>query len=364
MEYGNNQPSLSADLNLIYKTMPSELLNEEGYHRLSAVTGMLPAALTGFWGLECRLHQQAPLADILFEVKRDTPGHEILAGQDASGLDELCRLYPVWQKIRDFASQWLRDDTLLHDHILNLWLEFDTEKTCSREAVNELVGQPSVFLGFRSADLPVDALRGLLNGSVPLLQKNNDTAEDIVSFIKSIPLPGQLFQLGSMLGRPCRDTRVCVNKLRACIIPGWLNEMGWQGDNKLLKEILDTLAPLVRAFAVDLNLTRSGISEQAGIECYLEWDEYNPGLWADFLDILERYAYIHPLKRSGLLRYPGRIPVPSSRRKDAFGALNFLLFKMIHHIKLSFDKSGISGVKAYLAVHRPGIRPDNNWLVD
>lgn len=364
MEHDNNQTSLSADLNLIYKTMPSELLNEEGLIRLLAVTDKLPAALTCFWGLECRLHEQAPLTDILLEIKRGTSGQRLLAGEGASSLDELCRQHPVWQNIRGFAAQWIKERSLLFDHIQNLWLEFDTEKACSNGETNELTGKPSVFLGFNSTDLPNDALHGLLKQSNMLLQKNNDTLADVVSFIGSIPSPGRLFQLGSMLGRPCRDTRVCVNRLSPEAIPDWLVSMGWQGDVKLLSEILAKLSPLARAFAVDLNLTQNGISEQIGIECYLEWDEYHPDLWADFLDVMEKYVYIHPAKRSGLLRYPGRIPVPFSRRKDTSGALSFLLFKMIHHIKLSFDGSGIYGAKAYLAVYRPGIRPDNQWLVD
>lgn len=364
MERDNNQASLSADLDLVYKTMPSELLNDEGYYCLTAVTDTLPAALTGFWGLECRLHEQAPLADILFEVKRGTPGQKLLAGQECSILDELCRQYPIWQEIRGFASEWIQDGTVLHDHILNLWLEFDTEKACPHEAASKIIGQPSVFLGFRSADLPVDVLRGLLKKSGKLLRKNDDTLEDIVSFIGSIPRPGQLFQLGSMLGRPCRDTRICVNKLSTGVIPGWLTAAGWRGDGKLFKEILDMVAPLTRAFAVNLNLTQAGISEQIGVECYLEWDEYHPDLWADFLNILEKYVPIHPSKRSGLLRYPGRHSLPASRRKNTSGALSFLLFKMIHHIKLSFDNSGIYGAKAYLAVYRPGIRPDNHWLIE
>ncbi len=364
MECDKYQTSLTADLNLIYETIPSELLNDDGYHRLTAVTDMLPAALTNFWGLESRLHESAPLTDILFEIKRNTTGHRLLTGECASGLDQLCRMHPIWQQIRRFASHWLQDQSLLNSHILNLWLEFDTEKPVSPEAASELIGQPSVFLGFRSADLTIHQLRELLLQSGELLQFPAETLDKLVSFIGSIPPPGQLFQLGSMLGRPCRDVRVCINKLSVHEIPDWLADMGWQGDTRALKAALDVLTPMVRTMAVDLNLTETGISEKIGIECYLDWDRKDLHPWSCLLDRLDDFVCIHPSKRSGLLRYPGDLPLPASRRKESSDTLSLLLFKMIHHIKLGFHSSGMEDAKAYLAVYRPGIQPSNNWLVE
>ena len=364
MEHGNNQTNLSADLDLLHGTIPPELLNPDGYRRLTAVADMLPASLTNFWGLESRLHEPMPLTDILFEVKRNTPGHRLLAGQYTSSLDQLCRMYPLWQQIRSFAAQWIQHQSFMNKHILNLWLEFDTEKPISWEAAGGLIGLRSVFLGLRSAELTMDELHELLSQSCDLLQISGETLENVISFIGSIPQPGQLFQLGSMLGRPCRAIRLCINKLNPLLIPDWLKDMGWRGNAKALKAVFDMLAPAVRTLAVDLNFTGTGISEKIGIECYLDWDRKDTDNWADFLDELSEYVCIHPSKRSGLLRYPGEVPLPASRRKETSDTLSLMLFKMIHHIKLGFHDGGITDAKAYLAIYRPGIQPDNNWLVD
>lgn len=358
------QTSLTADLNLIYATMPSGLLNDEGYERLAAVTGRLPAELTNFWGLECRLHKQAPLTDILLEIRKNSPGLKLLAGQGTDVLDELCQKYAIWKEIRSFASQWVCSQTLLNSRILNLWLEFDTEKPVSLEALPMLVGQPSVFLGFRSSELPAEELRELLRQSGKVLQIPGEFLDTIVSFIADIPSPGQLFQLGSMLGRPCRDIRVCVNKLSPRVVPGWLAHMGWRGSVEALTAALNKLSPFVRTLAVDLSLTEIGISEKIGIECYLDWDQNNPELWSGFLDMLEEVIPIQSSKRSGLLQYSGKLPMPVSRRKDTADTLSLFLFKMIHHIKLGFHKDRIEDAKAYLAIYRPGIQLNNNWLID
>ena len=363
MDTGNNQTRLSADLNLVYQSMPAELVNEEGYRRLSAVTDMLPAALTNFWGLECRLHEPAPLSDILLEIKRNSSGHKLLADPGASGMDTLFQDYAVWREIRGFAQQWLLSESLLSSHILNMWLEFDTEKPVSREDMTNFIARPSVFLGFRSAGLTTGELRALLEQSAALLRLSTEIIE-VLSFVGSIPSPGQLFQLGSMLGRPSRDIRLCINRLGHDMIPGWLSDMGWQGDRKALAGILGVLAPIVRTFAIDLNLAETGISEKIGIECYMDWDEKDPGIWAGFLDRLDGYVPIHPFKRSGLLMYPGELRLPAFRRKENPDALSLLLCKMIHHVKLGFNEGAVSDAKAYLAIYRPGIQPGNNWLAE
>jgi len=364
MDTGNSQTRLSADLNLVYQSMPAELVNEEGYRRLLAVTDVLPAALTNFWGLECRLQELAPLSDILLEIKRNSSGHKLLAGPGTSGMDTLFRNYAVWREIRSFAQQWLHSDSLLSSHIVNMWLEFDTEKPVFQEDMTGFIARPSVFLGFRSAGLTAGELRGLLEQSATLLRLSKETIESIVSFVGGIPSPGQLFQLGSMLGRPTRDIRLCINRLGYDMIPGWLSDMGWQGNGKALTGILGVLAPIVRTFAIDLNLSETGISEKIGIECYMDWDEKDPGIWAGFLDRLDGYVPIHPFKRSGLLLYPGELHLPAFRRKENPDALSLLLCKMIHQIKLGFNKEAVSDAKAYLAIYRPGIQPGNNWLAE
>ncbi len=363
MESNNCQASLLLDFDLIYSDMPSELLNDEGYKRLAAITSMLPAKLTNFWGLESRLYEQAPLTDVLFEIKGNTYGQKLLAGERASSLDELCLKYQVWHEIRAFTARWKNEKNDWGNRILNMWLEYDTAQLHTNADAVDLIGNPSVFLGFPSADLSVNELREILKQSGVLLKKADDM-EDIASFIKSIPKPGQLFQLGSMLGRSSTDTRLCVNKLDAMVIPDWLSDIGWKGDKSALKTILTTLKPLVRAIAIDLNLTETGISDKIGIECYLDWDQEGTRLWGEFLEKLGEYTYIHPKKLSGLLRYAGKLSIPPENRMHSEGTLSPLLFKMIHHIKLGFTGGEITDAKAYLAIYRPGIKPNNNWLVE
>lgn len=369
-KHGNNmmnnvstKDSLKVDLNTIYKDMPEELLEREGYLRLAAVTALLPVELSNFWGLECRLHTADPLADVLFEIKNRSLGQKLLAGHNPSSLDALCAEHSVWREMRTFAGQWAHEANILNKHICNLWLEFDTEQLTSHDFAAHLIRNPSVFLGLRSKELSRPERAEILHYASDLLHIPGFLLADLQSFMNSIPPAGQLFQLGSMLGRPSRDIRVCVNQLHPEVIPVWLSDVGWRGDKLALSEFLHRLTPLLRALAIDLNLTEDGPASKIGIECYMDWDNESPEQWAVLLDLMQEFVQCHPGKRKGLLQYPGAVPLPAKRRETSDNALCLSLFKMIHHIKLGWDGGCPTDAKAYLAVYRPGIHFNSKWFI-
>jgi hypothetical protein len=364
MKNGQAKESLTAELNTIFKDMPAALVSREGYLRLAALTDMLPAQLSNFWGLECRLNADEPLADILIEIKNNTRGQMLLAGHMPTSLDSLCADYNVWREIRAFAIHWSQEHSIFNQHILNLWLEFDTERPASHEFAKTLLEMPSVFIGLRSRELSESERAEILHQADFLLHIPESLLDGLQSFMNHIPSSGQLFQLGSMLGRPGRDIRACVNQLEFDAVPGWLSDMGWTGDGRALSEVFSSLSPLLQAFSIDLNLTERGISDKIGIECYMDWDDTDPGQWVFFLDTIQEFVQCSPGKREGLLQYPGSVLLPAASRRTADDILCFSLFKGIHHIKLGFDDGHITDAKAYLSIYKPGMHTNNNWLIE
>lgn len=361
MNSGCTKESLKADLDRIWKGMPVEILDQEGLLRLASITTMLPAGLSSFWGLECRLNTDEPITDVSFEIKNNTIGQKLLAGQSPSWLDSLCSTYSIWSDIRDFASQWIQESSILNKHVRNLWLEFDAEDLKSHHFAESLIGNPSVFMGFRSKELSKSELAEILHHASDLLHLPDFFIACLQSFMNSIPSSGQLFQLGSMLGRPSRDIRVCVNQLPPDVIPGWLSEIGWSGNKQGLSELLERLSPLLKGLAIDLNLTEDGPSSKIGIECYMDRNDKNPKQWEVLLDFVNEFVLCNLGKRKGLLQYPGTVTLidktPDSKR--------FLAFKkMIHHFKLGFDGQRITDAKAYLAVYKAGLNLNNNWFIE
>ena len=355
------QPVLP-DLSIACKSWPQELVSTEGCLRVQALAGQLPEDFSDFWGLECRMLSPEALADVLFEVKNKSLGQRLLAGQAPSCLDALSAEHIAWDRLRAFARLWSQEQEPLF-RVPNLWLEFDAQDAASPQAAAGLITRPSIFLGLRSKKMKLHERKELFSQASHVFQLPLPIFEQVHSFIESIPSPGQLFQLGFMLGRPTRDIRVCVNHLAPAQVPGWLSSMNWPGDIQALQELLQRLEPEIKALALGFNLCPHGVENRIGLECYMDWNDQKPEQWGCLLDILDEFSPCHPAKRTGLLAYPGEKPLPAGFRKNSQGAVCLSLFHMIHHIKLSFEQDRVSQVKAYLAVYKPDLSFTDNWYL-
>ena len=164
--------------------------------------------------------------------------------------------------------------------------------------------------------------------------------------------------------------RVCVEKLASEKIPDWLGQLGWKGDRGALTELLETITPLLKTTAVNLNLTEAGLDEKIGLECYMDWLVDDAEQWAPLLDYIEQAELCLPQKRKGLLEFPGITPALGLSASQNEQVLFLRLFRKIHHIKLSFQAGRVVEAKAYLALSRPGLHLDepsterDAWLVE
>jgi hypothetical protein len=99
--------SLSDVLSDIEPSLPESLFGEEYRRQMHRVAERLPVRLSSFWGFECRLEEPEPFSDILFEIRKETPGPALMAGEPPSALDNLCETYPAWEKFRFLAKDWI-----------------------------------------------------------------------------------------------------------------------------------------------------------------------------------------------------------------------------------------------------------------
>jgi len=352
-----------SDLNLIKKDIPAELLDDEGFKQISGITEMLPANLSIFWGLECRLGSPVPKADVLFEIKKETGGIEILSGTKASCLDRLCTETPVWQRLRNFAAQWENPTCPFHSWIKNIWLEFDTEKTTKLNEAKQLIVEPSLFVGIRSKELSQNELDVVFRQALKVFTQPPENLKVIQQFAESIPKKSQIFQYGAMLGRPTRDTRVCVSHLNLHDVSDWLKKINWPGDTDKLNDILNKIAPFTHASAVDLDISQHGPAGKIGIEIYLDWHNHNPEQWLPIMDLFANMELCNPAKIKGLLEYPGISKIShSAHNRSTDQKLALSLFRIIHHLKLTFNHDKTEEIKAYLAVYKPYIDLKEGWV--
>jgi hypothetical protein len=150
-----------------------------------------------------------------------------------------------------------------------------------------------------------------------------------------------------------------VNEIDAAHMPRWLERQGWDGDAGALGTALESLAPLVRKVALDVDFTAAGIGRKAGVECYLNWQELAGAEWDRLLDHVAALGLCSASRRRAVKTFPGKIeyslPEQIAARQRERGFLFPVLYRNIHHVKLTFAGSGWADAKAYLGVARPAI---------
>lgn len=359
-------------LNLTRDSLPKTVIDEAALQRLSLLCECLPATFSTFWGFESRLGEPQATVDVLFEIKKHSPGHRFLTGASPSALDTLCERWPIWKQLRHFARLWEQPDHLFNAYIRNIWLEFDLAAVSSSLQVSDTIGNPCIFWGpTHNTPLNERFLRLLLE-EMCAFQPADVSDQSLQSFVASLPDQAQLFQLGMMVSRQQPLVRVCVNQIASRDMADWLEGLHWPGDPAALADILTTLDPLLGSVAIDLDLTASRPAEKIGIECYMDWSNEQSDQWLPLLDYIEPLTLCIPSKRNGILEFPGIKWLISSEQHEFRGIVYPKLIRNIHHIKLSVVDNRITEVKAYLGVHRPGVNCDlirahasvEDWLIE
>jgi hypothetical protein len=338
------------------------LLDPEGRRAVRHVAAAVPAVLSTFWGLEIRLGERQARADILWEVRRDTPGAALLAGQGTepeatAALDALVAASPVWRSLRRFASRW-QNDTDPARAIGNIWLEADTATAETGAALEAQLHRPCLFWG---ADPNVaDSSKELLS-ALPGLARDTfglelDAAR-IAGPIRALPPDADIFQTGVMGGRSGTVVRLCVRNIVAPDAARWLAAIGWPGHVPAVADLLGDFAPLLASVALDVDVTPDGIGPKLGLEFYRPFETVDPGQWQPVFEKLAAFGLALPDKLAGLSGFAGR---QRFDQRDAIlgrsARIGFpVIARNIHHLKLVVIGAVPVEAKAYLGIYRPGV---------
>jgi hypothetical protein len=336
------------------------LLDDEGYARLATVAALLPLELSSFWGFEFRLGERQPRADILFETLKGSLGHQLLAGNSPSSLDQLCQAFSGWRTLRTFAGYWLQPDHPCHRLARNLWLEFDLAEATSPQDLDHALREPNFFFGPEPQATSRELL-ALICEVMRLHGRTSPAPARIAWFLENLPAGAKLFQVGLMLTREedC-GLRLCVKEVPSETLHPWLHRLLPSAEAQAQAELACTLLPLAEATALGFNLTAEGVSPAIGLECYQDWLQDDPAQWRPLLDYLSARAVCLPEKGAGVQGYAGVTTSPLEERMSG-NQLYLNTYRKIHHLKCTLAAGRIAQAKAYLAVSRPGV-PLTNFL--
>ncbi|MGA7731965.1 MAG: hypothetical protein WCD37_11935 [Chloroflexia bacterium] len=356
--------------------MPPQLISPSSFANISRTAHVLPGALAmGLFGFECRLAEEAPVADFQLCADAAFNAKNSLARTIASG-NVLLNNHRVWQRINDFVEAWSASESLLNKHLRNIWLEFDIS-----DAPRE-VPVPSIFLGLYTSEerrsTPAENNNGTANeradpstiqvvclNALTLLMGNpvlEPVAQKFREAIQKIPAPGEVGFVGTMLARNVNAFRMIVRGLDRMRIIEYLSHLHWPGQLSEVEAALDSTSRFSDYLWLNIDVGEH-IYPKISWECYFNKraQPQDDGRWQEFLDYLVESEMCLPAKREGLLAYPAVIGQstagalwPDSLRllSRALGPLALRrCVTALHHIKIVYQPGRPLEAKAYLCAH-------------
>jgi hypothetical protein len=314
----------------------------------------LPAALTNWLYLECRLRRGESRVDLIVRV--DQRGRDILAGDNpVLGLDATLQRQPVWRSVRTLARAWSDPSSTLYRGVERLWLELDLHASCDELSPGDLPA-PGVFIEFarevyaqhRREDrvgVAMAALRPFMpEGVAPLVSRNLRRCWELLPSGAAIPYVGLFPARGS------EAVRVSVAGLSDADLPAYLRALRWPGSNRKLTEAISAFIPPARVprprmAIVNIDVDRE-IGAGVGIEYLLSHASQLRGtiLERELLDHLVRCGFCSAAKSDALLAWPA-----TSVQVMAHELWRSRVCRRVNHLKLSVSEAGFPTAKAYLA---------------
>ena len=348
---------LSEVLALVEPQLGTALLDAAGRAVLHCLADRIPARLSPFWGLEVRLGDPAPRADLLWEVAQGNGGVPTLAGRNSHDpapdvTRALRERSPFWHELGRFAGEWLDNPDWLR-RLGNIWLEVDAASPDA--TLDAHLDQPSLFWGWNPSVTGSD--RDLLAHLAALGHRFYGLELDqarVDAVVAALPGEGTVFQMGVMGARTVPALRLCVKDLDAGMVQRWLAAIGWPGDRAHLHATVDRLAPLCGELALNVDVLPDRMGPKLGLEIYGTRRMPSLDAWQPLLDELLARGLARADKLAALKDFP------SYRRYRQFGVwrrtppLGYpVLVTNLHHLKLVFVGDAVVEAKAYLSVFRP-----------
>ena len=354
--------TLADVLHVCEPSISAALIDPPHLAALTQACRRLPREFAAFWGIESALGHERGEVDLLVEIKRGAPRHALLAGSAPSPLDTLCARVPAWAELRRFARAWTAREDPRPALVRNVWVEFDLIAAARANPPFDALERPSVFWGpgaIGCDDWPtfLSFAEFVRQGFAPFPQLL--PLAGIERAVRRLPAGARIFQIGAMQTRGDVMLRLCINHLSASDAPAWLQAQGWSGDAQALDAALAALVPLIRVLALDVDYTAAGIGPKIGIECYLQWANLDHAQWRPLLAHVGGLGLSVPSKCDAVSAFPAKTEysLREQWQRSEDDVLFPVVFRNIHHVKLSFIDRAFQEAKAYLGITRPGVKP-------
>ena len=373
--FGSDAASWTLDrtVAVVAAYLPVSLVSPESLQRVISLTRQLPAALSQFVYIECRLTASDPQVDVILNIT--DAGRRIIAGQNpVIALPERLRAHPLWQRVIEFCRRWTDPRSPLHDTVRSIWLEFDLDERCSDVPV------PGIFVrlegGIDQTTSVPEPEKVLLvcNAILPVLlgrELESSMHEHVRRCIDSLPAGARLSEIGALLPRADHWIRLCIKDVPEPLLLPYLSSVGWGGHSNELQSILERFSKAevpghrgaMHPGYLDLDVG-DVVEARLGLEYFMERGPrqlvhgVSESAW---LDKLVDARVCARDKRDGLLAWPGYF-----HARFAHEVWPSVVVRHANHVKLVYAPGQPLIAKAYLYfLHQHYKRTDggeNPWM--
>lgn len=343
--------SLARTLDAVSPRIPPALVGPAAFRRARAVADHLPAALTTWTYLECRLGPRPAPVDLIVEV--DAQGRSILTGDNPPlALDGALLAHPAWARVADLCREWADPASPLHRTVDCLWLEFDVAEGPAALPV------PGVFAGLTPvADaLPPEERGALALRALEILRGGEVPAATRRAFLRSflhLPDGARMMHVGLLVPRGVDALRVCPAGIPLKALSGYLRAVEWTGDGAQLAAVTSTLDRAREdAAGRDPGIAHLDVGARVlpriGLEYGFERRAQMRGRLAEahFAEALVREGLCAPEKAAALAEWPGW-----SMEQLPHELWRSLVIRRANHVKVVLEAGRAPEAKGYLCIH-------------
>lgn len=334
--------------------LPPALVAPAAGSRLRAVAASLPAALTSWIYLECRLRSDAPRVDLIVRV--DQRGRDILAGNNpVLALDGALHSHPVWRDIGALGVEWSTPSSPMSAAVERIWLEFDIHEAGDPLAAPAMPA-PGVFI-----ELAREAYaqhRRDERCRVALATLGNFLPEGMLADMthtlrrcwELLPAGASIPYLGLFPARGSSAVRVSVAGLGDADLMAYLRAVRWPGSHRRLTSAIGLLTPPPRAPQPRMAIVNLDVGPVLGTGVGIEYvlshaAQLHGGLLETaFLEKLVERGLSSAAKRDALLDWPS-----ASLQTMRHELWRSRASRRVNHVKLVCAGDGMPEVKAYLS---------------
>jgi hypothetical protein len=333
--------SLAGTIDHFVPRLPPALVGAASLAAVRGVARRLPAAITHWIDIECRLATDRPQVDLIVRV--DPRGREILAAQP-------------WPRLTAFARTWADSASPVHRAVSATWLEFDIDRVGVPGDAPASI-RPRIFLDLArdayaapSATCRLQAIAGAL---VPFVGEPTPgwLRRGLERCLHHLPPQAYLLYVGLPAQDRIRQVRLCILGLGEPRLAAYLRGVGWPGDIDDLRQHLGRLAGAaggdgmsVATLHLDLD-DHDCVKPALGLEYALARRPQVRGAIREtaFLERLVACGVCDAGKRDALLQWPG-----CARETLPHALWPSIVMRRLSHVKIVYDPPRAGEAKAYL----------------